>query len=220
MVDNAFIARTRAVNGCFSMFLLMFLITFIPLFIENRTALMRQGLLLPLLYGIEFVAIFSLYLLFFRRREGLGKGEVKRNDFALLLFALLVIQFIFPRLMGVEKTETWVMEQVALPGEILALNAALLVFVVPVYEEIVFRGCLFNALMYWFNDKVLWAALTVSVIFAVLHTQYTDWRTLAALVLISLVLTAARVRSKGIYLPIGLHMTMNGVVMAASYALN
>lgn len=59
MVDNAFIARTRAVNGCFSMFLLMFLITFIPLFIENRTALMRQGLLLPLLYGMEFVAIFS-----------------------------------------------------------------------------------------------------------------------------------------------------------------
>lgn len=64
MVDNAFITRTRAVNGCFSMFLLMFLITFIPLFIENRAALMRQGLLLPLLYGMEFVAIFSLYLLF------------------------------------------------------------------------------------------------------------------------------------------------------------
>ena len=64
---------------------------------------MRQGLLLPLLYGMEFVAIFSLYLLFFRRREGLGKGEVKRSDFALLLFALLVIQFIFPRLMGVEN---------------------------------------------------------------------------------------------------------------------
>lgn len=32
------------------------------------------------------------------------------------------------------------------------------------HEAIVFRDCLFNALMYWFNDKVLWAALTVSVI--------------------------------------------------------
>ncbi len=33
------------------------------------------------------------------------------------------------------------------------------------HEAIVFRNCLFNALMYyWFNDKVLWAALTVSVI--------------------------------------------------------
>lgn len=36
MVDNAFIARTRAVNGCFSMFLLMFLITFIPLFLRTE----------------------------------------------------------------------------------------------------------------------------------------------------------------------------------------
>lgn len=74
---------------------------------------------------------------------------------------------------------------------------------IPIYEEIVFRGCLFNALMYWFNDKVLWVALTVSVIFAVLHTQYTDWRTLAALLLISLVLTAARVKSKGSICPSG-----------------
>lgn len=219
MADNAFIARTRAVNGCFSMFLLMFLITFIPLFIENRVVLMQQGLLLPMLYGMEFVVIFTLYLLFFRRREGLGKGEFKRHDFALLLFMLLAIQFILPRLMGVEKTEAWVTDQVALPNVILALNAALLIFIVPVYEEIVFRGCLFNALMYWFNDKVIWAALTLSVIFAVLHTQYTDWRTLAALFLISLVLTAARVRSKGIYLPVALHMAMNGVVMATSYAL-
>ncbi|MEX0632418.1 CPBP family intramembrane metalloprotease [Serratia ureilytica] len=131
--------------------------------------------MLPLLYGMEFIAIFFVIPALFPPQRRIGQGEVKRSDFALLLFALLVIQFIFPRLMGVEKRK---------PGDgaggitwrNLALNAALLVFVVPIYEEIVFRGCLFNALMYWFNDKVLWVALTVSVIFAVLHTQYTDWR--------------------------------------------
>jgi membrane protease YdiL (CAAX protease family) len=53
--------------------------------------------------------------------------------------------------------------------------------------------------------------------FSLLHTQYTDPRTFFLLFLVSLVLTAARVKTKGLGLPVALHMIMNGSVSVLSY---
>lgn len=93
-----------------------------------------------------------------------------------------------------------------------------LIFIAPVYEEMIFRGCLFNAFQYWFKDKTRLTSAVVSAIFALMHTQYVDFRTLLLLFIVSLVLIYARIKSNGILMPIMLHILMNGTVVGMQIA--
>ncbi|MDT3249601.1 CPBP family glutamic-type intramembrane protease [Serratia sp. root2] len=61
------------------------------------------------------------------------------------------------------------------------------------------------------------ASLVTSFLFAMLHTQYTDIRTLIILFIVSIILIVARIISKGVMTPVLLHMTMNGCVMGLGY---
>lgn len=212
--DNLYIARTKAVAGCFSMFLLMFGLTFTPLFFPASQDLLAKGLLFPLLFALEFVVLVPLYYFFFRKREGLGKGIFNARWFAILFVALLFIQLILPWFLGLRQTEAWVTSQISLNSYALWLSTLTLIFIAPVYEEIVFRGCLFNAFQYWFNNKTWLSSVVVSVIFAIMHTQYVDLRTLLMLFLVSQVLIIARLKSNGLLMPIMLHIVMNWTVIA------
>ncbi len=68
--DNLYIVRTKAVAGCFTMFLLMFGLTFLPLFFPASQVLLAKGLLFPLLFALEFVVLVPLYYFFFRKERG------------------------------------------------------------------------------------------------------------------------------------------------------
>lgn len=214
---NELFNKRKEVDGYFSVFILMFLLTFVPLMLPDRDVLLRKGLLFPVLYLIEFFVIVPLYLLFFMNRAGMGRGKINGKHFAVMLCIILIIQLVLPRLLGMRQSEGWMLAQVSLPGWSLVLNVALLTFIVPIYEEIVFRGCLFGALKYWFGGRTYPAAIVMSLIFTLLHTQYADWRTLFLLFLVSLTLSIARVKSDGLYLPIMLHMAMNGIVTLIFY---
>ena len=217
-VDNQYIARTKAVAGCFSMFLLMFGLTFTPLFFPASQELLAKGLLFPLLFMLEFIVLVPLYYFFFRKREGLGKGSFNARWFGILFAALLFIQLILPWLIGLRQTEAWVTSQISLNNYALWLSTLTLIFFAPVYEEIVFRGCLFNAFQYWFNNKTWLSSVVVSIIFAVMHTQYVDLRTLLMLFLVSQVLILARLKSNGLLMPMTLHIVMNGTVIVLQMA--
>lgn len=217
--SNEHIEKTKSVSGCFSMFLLMVAITFTPALLKKHTALITHETLLPLMYVTEFIILIPLYFLFFKKRPGLGRGTCNVRLFFLLLSIILLLQFIAPWLLGIRKTEEWMVSQITLEDYYFWLNNIMLIFIVPVYEEIVFRGCLFNALKYWFNENVYLSAVLVSVLFSILHTQYSDIRTLFILFLVSLVLIFARVKSNGILMPVILHIMMNMVVIGVQYSL-
>ncbi|WP_353739691.1 CPBP family intramembrane glutamic endopeptidase [Yersinia nurmii] len=110
-------------------------------------------------------------------------------------------------------------EQVSLRGYISIINPLLLIFIVPIYEGIIFRGCLFGAFAYWFNDNICWSAIVTSRVFVVTHTQYVDMMTLFLLFLISLVLSVARVKSKSLLIPITPHIAMNGIGLGFQYLI-
>ncbi|MBP1000296.1 CPBP family glutamic-type intramembrane protease [Serratia fonticola] len=80
-----------------------------------------------------------------------------------------------------------------------------------------FRGCLFSALLQVFRGHICLSALMTSITFAILHTQYSDIRTLVILAIVSLILIAARIASKGLAMPIMLHMLINGFVLMVGY---
>jgi len=217
--SDEYIEKTKLASGCFSMFILMVAITFVPLLFTNNNIIDHE-ILLPALYATEFIILIPLYHLFFRKRPGLGKGTFNVKMFFLLLTIILLLQFITPWLMGIQKTEEWVISQVSLGNYFFWLNNIALIFIVPVYEEIVFRGCLFNTFKYWFNENIYISAILVSILFSILHTQYSDIRTLFILFLISMVLVFARVKSNGILMPVVLHMMMNMIVIGVQFSFN
>ena len=133
------------------------------------------------------------------------------------LLSLIIIQLFVPYLLGVRKTEEWIVSQMSFSGAILWIKIFSSVFLVPVYEEIVFRGCLFNSFKFWFQDNIYIPAIVTSVIISALHLQYTYFRTFLMLFLVSLVLISAKIKSNGLLMPILLHMAMNVAIAGIQY---
>ena len=133
------------------------------------------------------------------------------------LLSLIIIQLFVPYLLGVRKTEEWIVSQMSFSGAILWIKIFSSVFLVPVYEEIVFRGCLFNSFKFWFQDNIYIPAIVTSVIISALHLQYTYFRTFLMLFLVSLVLISEKIKSNGLLMPILLHMAMNVAIAGIQY---
>jgi membrane protease YdiL (CAAX protease family) len=203
--------------ACFAMVLLMVGLTFYPWLLTDKTAFVQTGLLLPVLYLIEFLVIVPLYIVYFRKEHSMGMGKINGHPLITFTVFILLTQYAGAYILGIQKTESWMIEQEVERGGIFWVNSLMLVFLVPVYEEMVFRGCLFSALLQVFRGSICLSALMTSLIFAILHTQYSDIRTLVILAIVSLLLIAARIASKGLAMPILLHMLMNGFIMMVGY---
>lgn len=205
---------------CFCMFLLLVGITFYPAIIPDKVALVQSGLLLPILYVLEFSFIVSLYVIYFRKLDDMGRGSFSFPQFLVFLSMILLAQLAGAYIMDVRKTENWMMEQESVKGNLFLSNLLMLVFIVPVHEELVFRGCLLTALLNFFQGNIYIASLAASALFAALHTQYQDIRTLIILFLVSIIFIADRIISRGLMMPIFLHMAMNGIVLGTGvYAM-
>lgn len=150
--DNLYIARTKAVAGCFSMFLLMFGLTFTPLFSPRVRTCLPKGYFSRCCLHWNLLCWFRCITSSSEKERGWAKA-FSTPWFTILFAALLFIQLILPLILGLRQTEAWVTSQISLSSYALWLSTLTLIFIAPVYEEIVFRGCLFNAFQYWFNNK-------------------------------------------------------------------
>lgn len=211
------IERSKSVTGCFAMFLLFMGITFLPLFFDGSKGLLNKGVLYPLLFSLEFIVIVPLYYAYFRKREGYGRGKFRVGIFFLLLLCVLIIQYVIPSMIFTTQAESWSASQLALKGHVFWLNAVMMILIVPVYEEMIFRSCLFSVFRYWFGNNIYAAGVVVSLIFSACHLQYLDWRSFLMLFLVSGVLIAGRVKSGGILMPVVLHMLMNLAVIGMPF---
>lgn len=96
----------------------------------------------------------------------------------------------------------------------------LLVFAVvvaaPIYEELIFRGIIWNAIIEQFDNFKTGFVLTTlitSFLFAVIHAQYHVFE-MAAIFVFAIILSAARYYSNSLWLPIAIHIANNGLAMA------
>jgi len=92
------IERSKSVTGCFAMFLLFMGVMLLPQFYDGSQALLNKGYLYPLLFSLEFMIIFPLYYVYFRKREGYGRGQFRIGIFFPLFLCVLVIQYVIPTL--------------------------------------------------------------------------------------------------------------------------
>jgi membrane protease YdiL (CAAX protease family) len=88
--------------------------------------------------------------------------------------------------------------------------------VVPIMEELVFRGWLYSKIAQTKLGDI--GALTISsIIFTLIHTQYDNIITFLVIFLLGLLLGFARYKSANISYSIAMHMIFNSLAMVALF---
>ena len=185
--------------------------------LPNYSTLNEQGLLMPLLCSAEFIALLLWYRRYTRHYADIPIGKLPLRQ--MMLFILLLLVLLASQSLYVPQ-ESWSNAQLHSPSQQVVLFILAVVLLAPVYEEILFRGFILQGLLLWAPQQKIACSLLTSLLFAAVHTQYTHLQTLIALFLLSLLLCAARFTSRGLKLPICLHLLNNvmGVLPLLSHS--
>ena len=152
----------------------------------------------------------------------LKKGSVLRDYFDLrgyswktfwrwmgVLALLLVVEGVALDLMGVEQTPSFMMNIKFPTTSSMYLLAFSVMFMAPLIEEVVFRGFLLKGFSKTFMGA--WGAIIVtSILWAIIHLQY-EFAYVAVIFMIGLVFGYARIKTQSLFVPMTMHMVMNGV---------
>ncbi|HBH9258395.1 CPBP family intramembrane metalloprotease [Enterobacter bugandensis] len=90
------------------------------------------------------------------------------------------------------------------------------IFVVPFYEECIYRGCLMDFFCNIFKGGLILPIVLSSAIFCGMHTQYTGLLNFAVLFIVSIILSFSRIKSGSLLSPMLLHSSMNAFVILLS----
>lgn len=140
-------SRFEFALACFAMVMLMVGLTFYPWLLTDKAAFVQTGMMLPVLYLLEFVIIVPLYVVCFKKEQGMGVGKINGRLLIVFTVVILLTQYLGAYILGIRKAESWMTEQETVKGGVFWANALLLVFLVPVYEEMVFILLLAMALI-------------------------------------------------------------------------
>ncbi|MDU4093442.1 MAG: CPBP family intramembrane glutamic endopeptidase [Pantoea sp.] len=194
-------------------FALYYLITLAINWFPNYAALQQKGLLVPVLCLFEFAVLWPLYRFYQTRRSDIPLGRLPPKTtllFLLLLLGLMAMQTQFL------PSERWLEDQTQQTPFSLWMLLLSAVLLAPIFEEILFRGFLLQVFLLWAPRSRFASIMLTSLLFAVMHTQYIHWQTLAVLTLFSVLLCYARLRANGLLLPVLLHMLNNLIALLPS----
>lgn len=93
------------------------------------------------------------------------------------------------------------------------ISLILLIFIIPFYEEIFYRGCLFGFLCSVCKKNLIIPGIITSLMFCIMHTQYLTFLYQTMLFIISSMLIYIRVKTKSLAYPMILHSCMNALVV-------
>lgn len=211
--------NNTSLKRSFIVLILSSLVLFLPLVISLNDDWRKYEPLLQYLHLIEFVVISPVYVVFFRCSQGMGAGSFSSTTFLNFLFLILIINFTIPFFFSGLSTINFHIDNLIFPDAALMLTIFFLTFIVPIYEEMLFRGCLFRIFLSWFKESFFVSAFLSSFIFSMLHTQNNYLMTHSLLFLDSLIFSVARIQTGGILLPILLHSVMNGSIIVFNYVI-
>lgn len=158
------------------------------------------------MYIAEF--ILSIWILVYIY----NKSHWRIGSLTMLLTCLILILFI--QLVIYAKREPS-LETFHIPNDYIA-PYLLAIFVVPFYEECIYRGCLVDFFCNIFKGNLILPILLSSVIFCGMHTQYTGLLDFTVLFVASLIFSFSRIKSGSLLSPMLLHSSMNAFVILLS----
>jgi hypothetical protein len=158
---------------------------------------------LQLMFIIEFIVGAIVYCLFFLKTELFAlKKRTTLISISILFFIQLTSYVLKPHSIG-----TIVISQENI------FSLLILVFVVPFYEEVFYRGCLLGFFC-TMSTKYFFPIISTSLVFCLMHTQYHAIPDYLVLFFISVVLCVVRIDNKNLLVSFFLHMSMNAFVVA------
>ncbi|MFX4315776.1 CPBP family intramembrane metalloprotease [Enterobacter sp. 63] len=86
--------------------------------------------------------------------------------------------------------------------------------ITPFYEEVFYRGCLFGGLCSVFRKHITIPIIFSSLVFSLMHTQFTSIFEYGLMFVVGVIISYARVLTKGLLVPILIHSGMNIFVMS------
>lgn len=174
----------------------------------------------PARYLVFFILLAFIFItpcwFVYRKRYGLlGPGEWSKR----LMVRLCVMMFLIAASTSLFATEDTLWINGILDFSSRGWLSVVLAIVImgPVVEEIVFRGFLLQGLLTWLPNSRLVCAILVSLLFTAGHTQYSSGITVVELMSLSLLFCYARFASKGLLLPVLLHMLNNAISVVWYY---
>lgn len=171
--------------------------------------LFRSGMAIPALVVCFWLPYTLIIWRHYQNHYGtLPLGKVTLSGLilpAIALFMLVIIQ----QFTG--SPEPWMQSIERLPVLSLVLLALTATLLVPIAEEVIFRGFLLNAGEGYGKVGKNVAMLMASALFAFSHSQYQNATTFISLFIFSVILCLARVYSGSLIVPIVLHGLNNAI---------
>lgn len=175
-------------------------ITALPLLTLEWVGLEKS---LYLMYLLEFILSMGVVIFLYRQPWVLGN---KRFFFKCLLLIISIQLLIYMmRESSTQSVQLFVSQ---------AFPLFLAFFVVPFYEECIYRGCLIDFLSLIFKRNPIIPVVLSSLVFSAMHTQYSSLLDFFVLFAVSIIFSVARFKSGSLLPSIILHSSMNVFVIA------
>ena len=157
----------------------------------------------------EFLVVTLFYLLSLRKLPGC-KIRIKADADTIRLSSYLFIIIILIQF-GVYCYRDHLYHYE--PSQLNWIEIFVMTMVVPYYEEIIYRGCVFGFLCSIFRKNLIIPCVITSVLFCIMHGQYYDVLDQVILFILSLILLKVRIESNGLFYSMVIHSGMNAFVV-------
>ncbi|WBM72669.1 CPBP family glutamic-type intramembrane protease [Buttiauxella sp. WJP83] len=185
-----------------TIFILSVAITSIPIYIMGYSGI--ESSLYVMFFAELQLAIVS-YSVFFRRLSEFHLSGFSARQFFSALTIIIALQVCYMMLQDGSGINLGF------------LPVVIMVIVIPFFEEVFYRGCLFGFICSIYKKDLILPAVLSSLIFSIMHMQFTSIIEYALIFAVGLILSYARVITKGLLLPMALHSTMNAFVLTANF---
>ncbi len=188
----------------FSVFILSLLLTFSPSLVVRQYGVDSA---IEAMVIIEFSMALTVYLVYLRKLSEFRFSKFKKIDFILPLSLIIVIQagYIYFNSKFNGASENLIFD---------VRSILMLTLIIPFYEEIFYRGCLFGGLCSVFRKHIIIPIIFSSLVFSLMHTQFVSVLEYVLMFVVGVIISYSRVVTKGLLAPIAIHSGMNVFVIS------
>ncbi|WP_171998293.1 CPBP family intramembrane glutamic endopeptidase [Cronobacter sp. JZ38] len=175
--------------------------TSVPLFTVRPLGL---DVAIFLMLSLQFATAVLAYFLYLKESGDFNfeiNGSENLKYFFCAGLVIILLQVFFYIITKNSDAET--------AGEFTIATIIALTIIVPIYEEIYYRGCALGLVRIIYKKGDVVPIVISSCFFCAMHTQYNDTYSYIVLFFSSLLIGFVRVKSKGLLLPVLLHSLMN-----------
>ncbi|MEQ4924381.1 CPBP family intramembrane glutamic endopeptidase [Proteus hauseri] len=200
---------------CALAFIAYFLSPFIILFIPNVMGFIQSSYAISLISFLIYLPYcLIIWFAYQKNIKLMPLGCFHWNKLIAPLLALIALIFI-NGFFGAEEKE-WIDLTNNISGFAFFLFILSLIFLAPITEEIIFRGFLLNAGM-WYGNRGKWIAIIVSsLLFSSIHTQYHAISTFILIFIVGIIFCQVRINTQSLIAPMVLHSLYNSIALIST----